>query len=171
MRQSQGLSLIEVLVAFSIISIVFLALAMSQVVGFRTTQDSLEASSARDLAARQIEVIRGYGYAVYGPRTGYTGCNSETSAPAGSSQDFDLAFPSCAGSDSTVIGFPGYTVSWDIAPAANVPVTTPPALYDVEVTVTREDLTYILASYLSCADAGEFSVTGVACPSATVLTP
>lgn len=168
MRHSQaGLSLIEVLISFSIVSIVFLALAMSQVYGFRTTRDSLEASTARDLASEQIEVIRGYGYASYGKRTGYAGCS--TTSPIGASNDFDEGFPTCSGIDNSIANFPGYTVSWTIAPSDDIPTTDPPALYDVEVTVERDDLTYVLSSYLSCADAGDLSVTNVPCPEESLL--
>lgn len=173
MRESRGLSLIEVMIAFSIISVVFLALAMSQITGFRTTRVSLEASAARDLASRQIEVIRGYGYPTYARQitaTGvYAGCT--TVSPNGSSADVDVAFPTCRGSDDTISNFPGYIVSWSIAPSDDVPARDPPALYDVDVTVTKGTLTYVLASYLSCADAGEFSTTGVSCPRESLLTP
>ncbi len=156
MRESQGLSLIEVLISFSIMSIVFLALAMSQVYGFRTTRDSLEASTARDLASEQIEVIRGYGYASYQ--------NCPATSPIGASADFDNGFPTCSGSDSRISNFPGYTLAWAIALPDNIPVTDPPFLLGVEVTVQRDDLSYVLASYLSCADAGDLSVTDIPCP-------
>lgn len=171
MRNAQGLSLIEVLISFSIMSIVFLALAMSQVYGFRTTRDSLEASTARDLASEQIEIIRGYGYTTYAKRTNpaYAGC--PTISPSGSNDNVDAGFPDCSGSDDTVANFPGYTLAWEIAPSDGVSATDPPALYDVEVTVERDDLTYTLSNYLSCADAGEFSVTGVSCPSNSLLMP
>lgn len=175
MKNAQGLSLIEVLVAFAVISIVFMALAMSQLTGFRATRDSVEASTARDLASRQIEIIRGYGYATYAQRTTvlgiFAGC--ATTSPTGSSAELDVPapFPNCTGSDSDITNFPGYTVSWTIAPSDDVRTTDPPALYDVDVTVSRDDFTYTLASYLSCADAGELSVTGVSCPEESLLTP
>lgn len=158
MRNTQGLSLIEVLISFSIMSIVFLALAMSQVYGFRTTRDALEASTARDLASEQIEIIRSYGYASYQ--------DCPTTSPSGASADFDDGFPTCSGSDDTINNFPGYTVAWTIAlpDDTRVRVTDPPFLLDVEVTARRDDLTYVLASYLSCADAGDLSVTNIPCP-------
>jgi type II secretory pathway pseudopilin PulG len=156
MRNTQGLSLIEVLVSFSVVSIVFLALAMSQVFGFRTTRDSLEASTARDLASEQIEIIRSYGY------ISYQDCPS--TSPSGASANFSDGFPSCSGSDDSIDNFPGYTLAWAIALPDDVPVTDPPFLLDVEVTVQRDDLIYVLASYLSCADAGDLSVTNIPCP-------
>ena len=171
MNHASGLSLLEVLVSFAVSAIVFLALALSQLTGFRTTRDSQEAASARDLATRQMEVIRSHGYAVYAERTTvlgtFAGCAS--SSPTGSSAEVEAAFPNCTGSDHSVSGFPGYTVSWTIAPSDGVTPTDPPALYDVDVVVTRGDLTYALASYLSCADAGELSVTGVVCPDESLL--
>lgn len=171
MNRASGLSLLEVLVSLAVSSVVFLALALSQLTGFRTTRGAQEAASARDLASRQIEVIRSYGYAVYAERGAasgaFAGCPG--SSPAGSSADVDAAFPNCAGSDDSVAGFPGYTVSWTVAPAGGVRLTDPPALYGVDVTVTKDDLTYALASYLSCADAGELSVTGIVCPDESLL--
>lgn len=158
MRKAQGLTIIEVLVSFSIVSIVFLALAMSQVFGFRTTRNSLEASTARDLASEQIEIIRSHGYIAYQ--------DCPTTSPSGASTDFDAAFPTCSGSDGSTDSFPGYTLDWAIAPpdVTRVRVTDPPFLLDVEVSVQRDDLTYVLASYLSCADAGDLSVTNIPCP-------
>ncbi len=173
MRDARGLSLVEVLVAFAVIAVVFMALAMSQLTGFRATRDSAEASTARDLASRQLEIIRGYGYATYAKRTTvlgvYAGC--ATTSPTGSSAELDRAspFPTCVGNDGDLANFPGYTVSWTVAPADDVLATDPPALYDVSVTVTRGDFAYTLASYLSCADAGELSVTGVSCPEESLL--
>lgn len=156
MRGSQGLSLIEVLISFSIISIVFLALAMSQIYGFRTTRDALEAATARDLASEQIEIIRSHGY------VSYQDC--PTTSPTGASADFDDGFPTCSGSDDSITNFPGYTVAWTITLPDGIPVTDPPFLLGVEVTAQRDDLTYVLASYLSCADAGDLSVTNIPCP-------
>lgn len=158
-KMEQGLSLIEVLVALSIISIVFLALAMSQVFGFRTARDSLEASTARDLASRQIEVIRSYGYA------SYAGC--PTSMPSGT------VAPICSGSETDTSN-PGYTVAWEITNAPpGIPTTTPPALLGVRVETQygpqSNRRAYTLASYLSCADAGNLSVTNVPCPETSLL--
>lgn len=177
MRTSQGLSLIEVLVAFSIISIVFLALAMSQTTGFRVTRDAIAVSTARDIASRQIEIIRGYGYVTYGRRAAttttpvYAGC--ATTSPSGSGQDIDAAgfIPRCSGTDNAITNFPNYVVSWSITPSDDVPATDPPALYDVEVRAGRGNTNYVLSTYLSCADAGELSVTGVPCPRQSLLTP
>lgn len=183
MKNAQGLSLLEVLIAFAVVSITFLALAMSQLTGFRVTRDSAEAATARDLASRQIEIIRGYGYATYGKRTAVTATGTVTTPyegcptnPAGSSAELDSAspFPNCAGSDIAITNFPGYTVSWAVAPSADAAPTggaptDPPALYNVNVTVTRDDFTYVLASYLSCADAGETSNTGIVCPAGSLL--
>lgn len=156
MKSAQGVSLIEVLISFSIISVVFLALAASQVTGFRVTRDSLDAAAARDLASEQIETIRSHGYAAY------QGCPD--ASPSGASDDFDSGFPNCSGSDSTINNFPGYTLTWAISLPDGVPVMDPPFLLDVEVTAQRDDLNYVLASYLSCADAGDLSVTNVPCP-------
>lgn len=164
MRRSQeGLSLIEVLVAFSIVSIAFLALAMSQILGFRTTRDSLDAATARDLASEQMEIIRSYGYASYAERPGppaFAGCPTASSADA----------PPCSG--SKVKG--NYTVRWEITKTSSAfRATTPPALLSVTVEtdygVEAERRTYTLASYLSCADASDLSVTSVPCPENSLL--
>lgn len=159
MRGSQqGLSLIEVLVAFSIVSIAFLALAMSQILGFRTTRDSLEAATARDLASEQMEVIRSYGYA------SYQGC-PDISPPAPA--------PACSGSANDTSN-PGYTMTWSVMNApSGTPVTTPPALLGLMVEMQHgpesNRRTYTLASYLSCADTSDLSVTSVPCPEDSLL--
>lgn len=154
MRSQAGLSLLELLIAFVIITIAFLALAMSQVTGLRTTRDALDVSVARDIASRQMEQMRGLGHFYF------------KDCPATST-----SVMACEKSNQAVSGYPGYTLSWRATNQPQNPANTsaalvmsPSPLVSVEVTVAWRGKTYRLASYLSCADAGELSSTSVACP-------
>lgn len=154
MRSQAGLSLLELLIAFVIITIAFLALAMSQVTGLRTTRDALDVSVARDIASRQMEQMRGLGYFYF------KDCPSTSASVI-----------ACEKSGQTVSGNPGYTLSWKATNQPKNPANTsatltmlPAPLISVEITVAWRGKTYRLASYLSCADAGELSSTSVACP-------
>lgn len=154
MRSQAGLSLLELLIAFVIITVAFLALAMSQVTGLRTTRDALDVSVARDIASRQMEQMRGLGHFYF------------KDCPATST-----SVMACEKSGQAVPEHPGYTLAWRATNQPQNPANTstalvmsPPPLVSVGVTVAWRGKTYRLASYLSCADAGELSSTSVACP-------
>lgn len=57
MRQTQGLTLIEVLIAIVIIAVAFIALASSQLTNLRVTRDSELASLATQTANEELEYL------------------------------------------------------------------------------------------------------------------
>ncbi len=153
MKSQTGLSLLEVLIAFAVVSVAFLALAMSQVTGLRTTRDALDVSVARDIASQQMEKMRGLGYSAF------KNCPTTSTVM------------SCEVNDESVPENANYTRSWKVTnqpknptnPSATISMSPPP-LVSVAVTVKWRGKSYDLVSYLSCADAGELSSTGVNCP-------
>jgi type II secretory pathway pseudopilin PulG len=149
MNKQIGLSLVELLIALSVMGIALGALVSSQIFSFRVTKESQQTSLAKDIASQQMEKIRGYGYGSY--------ANCPGTAPGSSA-------PACSGSE-TVSNYSGYTLSWNItnSPAAGLDLSPPP-IVGVTVTVSWDDESYILSTYLSCADAGDFSSTNVPCP-------
>lgn len=158
---NRGISLIEVLIAFAIITIVFVALAMSQVLGFRVTHDSVQVAEARDIATEQLEIIRGFGFPYYQtcPDT------DPTVGPACQNASFPAG--------DTVANHNAYTMRWNITNApvdeAGNPINPSGtdggvALVGVEVVVSWRDDSYVLSTFLSCADADEFSSSTVPCP-------
>ena len=164
MKRSEGLSLVELLVSLVIISIVFVALASSQALGFKTTKQSVEMSTARDIATQQMEVIRSYGYFSYQ--------NCPTTQP------FLSIAPACQATDVSLAEHAGFSLSWSItnnplsvAGQAINPSGGTPALVQVDVVVNSQDGSFGLTSYLSCADAGEFSMTTVPCPAGSLIQP
>ena len=162
MRRTDGLSLIEILIAFAIISVTFTALMMSQITGFRVTRSSAQASLARDVASEHMYVLRSYGF------HNYEDCGVGNTP-------VDATSPACSGSQA-VPNQNGYTLSWTITNnptrsdgTAFNPVVTDPHLLGVNVTVSWGDGDYTLSSFLSCADVGEFSSTSVPCPVSSLL--
>lgn len=165
MKQQTGLGIVEIMVAISIIGIAFVALAFSQVYSFRTTGNSQKTAIAKDAASKKMEEIRGVGYETY-----RTCAASSTNT-------------SCVASGQTVTNQPGYSLAWSITNQPKNPsdltktLPTPdvdangrpkPSLVGVTVTVSWQEgsspKTYVISSYLSCADAGDFSSTNVPCP-------
>jgi prepilin-type N-terminal cleavage/methylation domain-containing protein len=155
MKGQSGLTLVELLIALAVIGIAMAALISSQILSFKVTRDAQKSSLAKDIASQQIEVIRGYGFGSY--------MNCPTTSPSSPA-------PACTGSQS-VSNYAGYTLAWSITNAPKNPSNltqtlnlTKPALVGVSVTVSWTGGSYVLSSYLSCADAGEFSFTTVPCP-------
>ena len=164
MRQSSGISLVEIIVTFSIIAIAFLALTMSQILGFRVTQDSAQSATARDIATQQLETIRGFGYVFYQ--------DCPTLNPTVGPACQNASFPAM----DDVPNHQGYTIWWsvtnapiDITGNAINPAELTPALVGIEVRVNWDGGSYDLTSYMSCADAGEFSNNAIFCPSGSLL--
>ena len=158
-KHSEGLTLVEILVTITIIGIAFTALAFAQVSGFGVTRSSLEQMTARDLASKRIELIQSYGYAFY------KGCPTTGPGVTG--------IPGCSGSE-TPNSNPGFTLTWSVTKdlvAQGIPDRSPedPALVGVNVRVAWQDKSYSLYTYLSCADAGDFSTTNVTCPDKGIL--
>lgn len=157
MKSSQGLSLLELLVAFTVVAIAFLALAMAQVTGFRTTRDALDVAAARDVASKHMEQMRALGYVAF------KNCPTANSVMA------------CSATNTSVAGRPGYALSWRIQtnppnpanPSATLVMSPPPFLL-AEVRVTWRGKRYVITSYFSCADSGELSSTNVECPQASM---
>lgn len=161
MKQSEGLSIVELLVSLAIISIVFVALASSQALGFKTTKQSVEMSTARDVASQQMEIIRSYGYFSY------------LDCPTG--EPFLSIAPACKVEGLTLAEHSGFSLNWEIT---NAPLNTSGgtinptggvALVQVDVEVTWDESSFGLTSYLSCADAGDFSMTEVPCPEGSLI--
>lgn len=148
MRTRRGFTLVELLVAIAVIGIAFTALAMTQLSGFRVTQDAVQTAVARDVATRQMEDLRALGYARL-VRCGETDQPACTAGPAPDEEE------------------PRFLLSWSVSDdlsAIGVPSLAPPPLLDVQVEVTWPDGSYQLGSLLSCADAGASSSTNVDCP-------
>jgi type II secretory pathway pseudopilin PulG len=165
MKQNSGLGIIEIMVALAIIGIAFVALAFSQVYSFRVTGNSQKTALAKDIASKKMEEIRGFGY------SSFRACPSST----------PITPPfACSASNESVANQAGYSLSWTItnqpknpsdlsqtlsAPSAADPK---PSLVGTTVTVSWQEgagtKSYVLSSYLSCADAGDFSSTTVPCP-------
>jgi prepilin-type N-terminal cleavage/methylation domain-containing protein len=163
MKQQSGLGLVEIIVAIAIIGIAFVALAFSQVYSFQTTGKSQKTAIAKDIASKKMEEIRGLGYGTY------KGCASGTTNTT------------CVTSNQAVTNQPGYSLSWTITNQPKNPsdltktvtLNNPgPPLVGVTVTVSWQEgsstKNYVLSSYLSCADAGDFSSTNVPCPLASM---
>jgi type II secretory pathway pseudopilin PulG len=169
MKLQSGLGIVEIMVAISIIGIAFVALAFSQVHSFRTTADSQKTALAKDIASKKMEEIRGLGYGAY-----------RSCVPASTDT-------SCVASGQTISNQLGYSLAWTITNQPKNPSdltkTLPvpendtngipkPALVGVTVTVSWQEgsaaKSYVLSSYLSCADAGDFSSTTVPCPTASI---
>lgn len=164
MKQRSGLSLVELLVAMSVIGIAFAALISSQVFSFKVTKESQQSSIAKDIASQQMETIRGYGYAVY------KNCPSRLTLS-------NSAAPICSKSGQTISNHSGYTLDWSVTNQPLNPGKTsdsitlsPPPLVGVTVTVKWGNESYVLTSYLSCADAGDSSSTTINCPSDSLRT-
>lgn len=153
----EGLTIIELLVTIAIIGITFLALAMSQITGFRVTRDSAEAAIAKDAATEQMETIRAWGYEQY------KGC------PAIEPTASDA--PKCEGT-ATLSNNTNLTLQWrvDNRPPEIKPLDPPP-LVSVIVTVTNNNggTDYELYTYLSCADADFLSATQIQCPVTSIV--
>lgn len=165
MRKQSGLGIVEIMVALSIIGIAFVALAFSQVYSFRATGDSQKTAIAKDIASKKMEEIRGLGYATY------KGCVPNSTNAA------------CLTSNQSVTNQSGYSLSWVITNQPKNPskltqtlptptTANPAALVGVTVTASWQQgsstKSYVLSSYLSCADAGDFSSTNVPCPKDTI---
>lgn len=159
-RSNQGLTLVEVLVALVFTGVAFTALALSQVTGFKVTRSSQEAAVARDLATKQLELFRSYGFEPY----------SECSTFDPEDQGF-VGFPPC---EATVTSdeYPRFTIHWLITDRPRgTPLMSKPALLEIQVEVTWDDKSYELTSYLSCGDPGEYATTKVPCPTESLLGP
>jgi hypothetical protein len=135
--------------------VVFGVLASSQVLGFRVTRDSAETALARDLATKQMELIRAYGYGTY------KGCPGTAVSQTG--------IPACSAQNQPT-DKAGYTMSWSLTNRPQgIPVLSPPPLVGVNVTVSYRGKSYVLSSYLSCADGGDYSFTNANCPSESLI--
>lgn len=147
-----GMTLVEVMIAVAIIGIAFVALAFSQVLGFRVTRVSQQTQIARDLATLQMETIRSNGFA------SYKDCDGSDSAPS-----------DCSGKVASS-DYSDFTVSWDMdnSPPGMAAVSAP-ALVAVTVSVTWHDQEYALTNYLSCGDPDDESSTTVPCPGETLI--
>jgi type II secretory pathway pseudopilin PulG len=162
-RSEQGLTLIEVMIALVFTGIAFTALALSQVTGFRVTRSSQEAAIAKDLAMRQAELFRAYGFDPYD--------RCPTTSPA---DEGLVGYPACQDQEAS-IDHPGFVVKWALTNRPEgTKLMTPPALVEVKVTVewqTRDAGTkeYFLTTYLSCGDPGEGVTTSVPCPQDSLL--
>jgi type II secretory pathway pseudopilin PulG len=165
MKQNSGIGIIEIMVAIAIIGIAFVALAFSQVYSFRVTGNSQKTALAKDIASKKMEEIRGYGYG------SFRACPATT--------PITPPMP-CSASGQSVSNQAGYSLAWTItnqpknpsnlsqtlaAPSAADPK---PSLVGTTVTVSWQEgaatKSYVLSSYLSCADASDFSSTNVPCP-------
>lgn len=159
-RSEQGLTLVEVLVALVFTGIAFTALALSQVTGFNVTRSSQETAIARDLAMRQVELFRSYGFQ---PFDLCPTIDPEVKDPYA----YD-GYPPCEGSES-LAEHPGFTLEWALTNRPQgLPLMSKPALIEAAVTVHWQGKgggkNYPITSYLSCGDPGEFATTGVPCP-------
>lgn len=159
-RSEHGLTLIEVMVALVFTGIAFTALALSQVTGFRVTRSSQEASIAKDVAMRQIESFRGYGFHPF--------VMCPTIDPEVYDPDAYAGYPTCEGSEA-VAEHPGFTVEWALTNRPEgLPQMSKPALIEVKILVdwqgSGSGKEYPITSYLSCGDPGEFATTDVPCP-------
>lgn len=165
-----GIGMVELLVVIAVIGVTFLAMASSQILSFKVTQTAQETAAAKDIAARKMEQIRGYGYFAYAK------CNG------GEGSVYISVAPGCKGEitkqtdkNGDLLGHENYTLSWTVdntpenprGGGADLSTFATPPLISVSVTAawgrSAAD-SYSLQSYLSCADAGEFSFTGVPCP-------
>ncbi|MEX2541282.1 MAG: prepilin-type N-terminal cleavage/methylation domain-containing protein [Trueperaceae bacterium] len=158
-RSDQGLTLIEVMVALVFTGIAFTALALSQVTGFQVTRSSQEAAFAKDIAMRQMEVFRGYGFQPF------------NLCPTIDPEDKDTSlagYPKCEGSEASA-EHPGFTLEWVLSNRPQgLPQMSKPALVEAKITVRWQGKgggkDYAITSYLSCGDPGEFATTDVPCP-------
>jgi prepilin-type N-terminal cleavage/methylation domain-containing protein len=164
-RSAQGMTLIEVMVALVFTGIAFTALALSQVTGFRVTRSSQETTIAKDLAMRQMELFRSYGFEPFK--------RCPTFDPE---LDGWVGYPECE-DDLLSTEHPGFGVEWEITNnPAGTKVMSPPALIEVNVTVTWNSRVggakeFYLTSYLSCGDPGEGATTNVPCPKTSLRAP
>ena len=165
-----GIGLVELLVVISVIGVTFLAMASSQILSLKVTRSAQETAAAKDITSRKMEQIRGYGYFMY------ANCKD------GEGSVYISVAPGCQGkvtgqSDTSgdLLGHDNYTLSWTIdntpvnprSGGADLSTFSTPPLISISVTASWGSGTsdsYSLQSYLSCADAGEFSFTGVPCP-------
>lgn len=166
-RSNQGLTLIEVMVALVFTGIAFTALAMSQVTGFRVTRSSQEAAIAKDLAMRQMETFRGYGF---DPFVMCPTIDADTYKPG-----TYAGYPSCEGTEMSS-DHPRFTIDWSLSNRPQgTKLMSPPALVETKITVSWDDKgrtrDYFLTSYMSCGDPGQFATTDVPCPKDTLLGP
>jgi prepilin-type N-terminal cleavage/methylation domain-containing protein len=169
MKHQSGVSLVELLVALGIASVVFAVLASSQVLGFRVTRESAEVSQARDLATKQMELIRAFGFNMYNLCPTSLNPDAVALSSSGSSSS-SSSIPTCK-AENQPTGKSGYTMSWTINnQPTGIKATTPKALVSVNVTVSyKGNKSYTLSTYLSCADAGDFALADVRCPDASLL--
>jgi len=161
MKTSAGVTLIELVVVIVILGVSFSAMVFSQVLGFKITRESQKASVVKDITTEKIEEIRAYGYFIYKDCVG-----SSSGSPAIASA------PPCSGTETS--SYAGYQTSWTVTKEPVHPMDTSttltgftaPPLISIEVTATGDNgsESYTLMSYLSCADAGEFSFTDSPCP-------
>jgi type II secretory pathway pseudopilin PulG len=159
-RDSEGITLVEVLVAMVFTGLAFTALALSQVTGFRVTRSSQESAIARDLATRQLETFRAYGF------DPYVMCPIP---PESYKPDSYAGYPECQGSVSST-DHKGFTTDWDLSTRpVGTKLMSKPALIEARITVSWDDNEYHLTSYLSCGDPGEFATTDVPCPVESLL--
>lgn len=172
-----GVGIVELLVVIAVIGVTFLAMASSQFLSFKVTRAAQETSGAKDIASRKMEQIRGYGYFTY------ANCRD------GEGSVYISVAPGCQGKitaqndkNGDLLGNDGYTLSWTIdntpvnprGGGADLATFSTPPLISVSVTASWGNGSadnYSLQSYLSCADAGEFSFTGVPCPAQSMEPP
>ena len=161
MKTNAGVTLIELVVVIVILGVSFTAMVFSQVLGFKITRESQKASVVKDITTEKIEEIRAYGYFVYENCVG-----SSSGSPAIASAR------ACSGTEAS--SYSGYQTDWTITsqPVNPMDITetlsgfAAPPLISIEVTATGDNgaESYTLISYMSCADAGEFSFTDSPCP-------
>lgn len=166
-RSNLGLTLIEVMVALVFTGIAFTALALSQVTGFRVTSSSQEAAIAKDLAMRQLESFRGYGFDPF--------VMCPTIDPDVYKPDLYAGYPTCEG-EQTSSEQPRFTITWSMNNRPEgTKLMSPPSLVEAKITVNWDNKgnnrEYFLTSYMSCGDPGQFATTDVPCPKDTLLGP
>lgn len=172
-----GIGIVELLVVIAVIGVTFLAMASSQFLSFKVTRTAQETAAAKDIAARKMEQIRGYGYFIYAD------CND------GEGTLYISVAPGCKGKvtgqndqNGDLLGHDKYTLTWTIdntpvnprSGGADLATFATPPLISISVTASWGNGSadsYSLQSYLSCADAGEFSFTGVPCPAQSMEPP
>lgn len=155
-RRTEGLTLVELLVALVFVGVVFSALALTQITGLEATRNSQERTAARDIGSRVLEEIRALGY------LNFRDCDpgSTATGPLGMA---------CSGT-RTPAGQPLFEVSWRVTnEPPGLPVLSPPAVLGAEVVVTWQDERLPLFTYLSCGDPGDASLSTDPCPSGSML--
>lgn len=148
-RSMKGLSLLELLIALSVIAIVFLALASGQITSLKTTASSHDIAAAKTFANRQMEGVRkGIILGVLNASDQEVEWNKYYNA------DCPADYPGlCKGS---IANSSGYTSRYEIGPENANKTVTDEGLVQIrmEINWNRGGQTGILniVDYVSCAE-------------------